>query len=111
MSFTPLTASRGRRWWYGFAYSSMPAVATYPPRKPNFVYVRCALERQPLVLGRDLAGAVLKLSRRIGENGAEPLPSRPSEQVDCGFGENIGSGEHNEIFYSSLRIVTSASSA
>jgi hypothetical protein len=43
--------------------------------------------RKPLMLGRDLAGAVLKLPRRIGENGAELLPPRRSEQVDRGFGE------------------------
>lgn len=33
----------------------------------------------PLMLRRDLAGAVLELPRRIGENGPEPLPTRGAD--------------------------------
>ncbi len=36
------------------------------------------------MLGRDLAGAVLKLPRRIGEDRAEALASRGGEEVDGG---------------------------
>jgi hypothetical protein len=44
------------------------------------------------VLRRDLAGAVLKLPRRVGEDGAEPLPARVNQEV-------IARGEHNEILF------------
>jgi hypothetical protein len=39
------------------------------------------------MLRRDLARAILKLPRRIGEDRPELLPPRRSEQADCGFGE------------------------
>ena len=43
--------------------------------------------------GRGLAGAVLELPRRIGEDGAETLAARGGEQVDV-RGEGGGRGEH-----------------
>jgi hypothetical protein len=36
------------------------------------------------MLGRDLAGAILKLPRWIGKDRPEPLPASAGEQVDCG---------------------------
>jgi hypothetical protein len=42
------------------------------------------------MLRSDLAGAVLKLPRRISEDRAEPLPASGDPEV-------IGRGEHNEI--------------
>jgi hypothetical protein len=55
------------------------------------------------MLRRDLASPVLKLPRWIRENGAELLPPRRSEQVDCGFGEEVGGGERKEIVMLDLR--------
>ena len=40
------------------------------------------------MLGRDLAGAILELPRRVGEDRAEALPARRSEEVDGGVGES-----------------------
>jgi hypothetical protein len=42
------------------------------------------------MLRSDLAGAVLKLPRRISEDRAEPLPASGDQEV-------VGGGEHNEI--------------
>lgn len=47
-----------------------------------------AIAVKPLVLGRNIAGAVLELPRRIGEDRAEPLAARGGEQVDV-RGEGI----------------------
>jgi hypothetical protein len=42
------------------------------------------------VLGRHLAGAVLELPRRIGEDGVELLPTDASEQGGAGLGKMLG---------------------
>lgn len=49
------------------------------------------------MLGRDLAGAVLKLSRRIGEDRAEFAAACRCEEVDCAFGEVGNRREHKGI--------------
>ena len=46
-----------------------------------------AVAVEPFVLGRDLAGAVLKLPRRVGENRAELLAPGAGEEVNTGFGK------------------------
>jgi hypothetical protein len=53
------------------------------------------------MLRRDLAGAVLKLPRRIGENGAEALTPRRGEQLDRGFRNGLVGGEYNRIVLTS----------
>lgn len=56
------------------------------------------------MLGRDLAGAILELPRRIGEDCAEALPARRSEEVDGGVAKRIVGWEHNEICFAACEI-------
>lgn len=48
-------------------------------------------------VGRDLAGAVLELPGRIGEDRPEPPPPRGADQIEM-RGEGWGGGEHMGIF-------------
>ena len=47
-------------------------------------------------IGRDLAGAVLELPRRIGEDRPEPPPPRGADQIKM-RGERVVRGEHMGI--------------
>lgn len=63
----------------------------------NVVERHRAVTVEALVLGRDLAGAILELPRRIGQDRAKPLPPRAGEEIDVRL-ERIDRGEHNRIF-------------
>lgn len=64
-------------------------------KRANLVELHRAVAIEPLMLGRDLSGAILKLPWRIGENGAEFLALRCADEVK--MRNEAAVGEHKEI--------------